>query len=444
MNKNIVIIGGGISGLSLLHFLKKKYAMRPDVRIVLLEKNDRPGGNIQTQTADGALFECGPNGFLDSQPVMLAMIEQLGISNELIAASSVAKKRFVVFRDRLEAYPSSPFGIFSFKPFSIFDKMRIFAEPFIPKGSDPNETVHGFFKRRFGLNAAKYFADPMVSGVFGGDSRYLNLQAAFTKIYEYEQTHGSVIRGVIASKSRKSVLRSFSGGMSRLIGKLAETGGESVHLAESVKEVLTAKPYHLVVTDKDKYPADELYVTVPSYAAAKFLTNTPDDFRNALQSIEYAPIAVVGLHFDMSAFTDVPEGFGYLIPSTENNFVLGVLTESRIFEGRAASSHLFLRVMMGGVRHPEVIQWPQDKLIAAAIEEVSRRYGVIQKPLTTFTSVYERAIPQYETAYPALKKRILTGISSLPGLHLVANYLDGVSMNDCVKNALAASERSGL
>ena len=62
MNNEIIIIGGGISGLATLHYLKQKYADRSSVQIRLFEKNDYPGGTIGTEYNGDFTFERGPNG----------------------------------------------------------------------------------------------------------------------------------------------------------------------------------------------------------------------------------------------------------------------------------------------------------------------------------------------------------------------------------------------
>jgi oxygen-dependent protoporphyrinogen oxidase len=443
MNKNIVIIGAGISGLTLLYYLKKKYAGWPHVKITLLEAAGRPGGNIRTIQENDCLFECGPSGFLANQPAMLELVEELGLAQELITADAASKKRFVLVEEALHAVPGNLPEIFNFKPMTLTEKLRIFAEPFVPKSKKPNEAVYDFAKRRFGVKAARYFVDPMVSGIYAGDSEFLSVEAAFPGIYELEQRHGSVIRGMFASggKKLKAELKSFRKGMGALVDALSGLAQESIRLNEPVREIIRAGQYYLAVTDRDKYPADEIFICTPAYAAGDLVGKLDADLGTALKSIDYAPLAVAGLVFEKTTLQRTPQGFGYLIPSVEESQVLGVLIESNVFEGRAGASQVLFRVMIGGTRNPECIQKSQQDLLAVALKEIDQRYGVTTSPAATIFASYSKAIPQYETAYLTLKKRIEHGLTELPRVHLLANYLNGVAVNDCVRNAKETAGR---
>lgn len=445
MNRTIVIVGGGISGLSLLYFLNKKYDQRSDVRIVLLEKNAYAGGNIRTILQDGVLFECGPNGFLANQPAMLDLIGELGLNEQLIAADASAKRRYIVVKNELHQVPTSLSGLFRFKPMTLRQKFRIFAEPFIVKGNDPDESFHHFMARRFGTAVAQILVDPMVSGIYGGRSDHLSVRSAFPKLYEHEQTCGSVIKGIMSSRKKgglKGELKSFKEGMGTLIKALIAAAGESLHVGEGVKEIINASPYSLVVTDQEKYAADELYLCAPAYAAGQLLEKFDHDLGNALKSVEYAPIAVIGLAFKREAFGRLPDGFGYLIPSSEKKSILGVLIESNIFSQRAGADAVMIRVMIGGIWHPECAGWTEERLVTMALEEIKERFSVTSDPVVQKVIRYDRAIPQYELQDLKLKARISTRLAQFKNIYLCSNYWNGVSMNDCVKNAKETADRS--
>ena len=109
----VVIVGGGLSGLSLAYRLQQA---APHVEITLLEKDDRPGGKIHTEARDGFRVEHGPNGFLDTKPTTADLCRDLGLGPRLVAASdAAAKNRFLLLRGRLQRLPDS-FGSFLRSP----------------------------------------------------------------------------------------------------------------------------------------------------------------------------------------------------------------------------------------------------------------------------------------------------------------------------------------
>src|SRR4051812_2616575 len=97
----IVVVGGGIGGLSVAHALCQRDAERAGHELVVLERASRPGGNIRTERLDGYLCEWGPNGFLDNAPATLALARDLGLDGALHPADPRASKRFVYRHGRL-------------------------------------------------------------------------------------------------------------------------------------------------------------------------------------------------------------------------------------------------------------------------------------------------------------------------------------------------------
>ena len=200
MKKQIVIVGGGISGLTLLHYLKQNHG---NADIVLLEKNDHLGGTIQSLKRQRCLFETGPNGFLDSKPRTLEFIKELGLEDSLIRADEVSKVRYISANNALHPLPTDPRSFLSSKLLNPLEKVRILGEFFVPRGKDPDETVYDFGKRRLGEGFSQVFLDPMVSGVFGGDAQKTNLKAAFPRIHQLEQEYGSLFKAMIKIRKTK-------------------------------------------------------------------------------------------------------------------------------------------------------------------------------------------------------------------------------------------------
>lgn len=447
MSKTILIIGGGISGLSLLHYLKCKYRGREDIGILLLEKNDRLGGTIHSMRKNGYLFEAGPNGFLDSKSTTLELIRELGLAQELLRANDEAKTRYICVRDNLYPVPASPKDFLTSPLLNPLDKLRVLAEVFVPRGGDPGENVYEFGKRRLGQKFADLFLDCLVKGIFGGDARRINLKAAFPRMYELENQYGSLFKAMAKLKKGRTAnpnstagmpqgqLTSFRQGTGQLIEALGSRYQEAIHLNQDVRTISYEGERFVIHAGDASYRADELFLSTPAYQAASLLKNISPGIAAALEKIDYAPIAVVGLVFALSAFKTRPKGFGYLIPSTEQREVLGVLFDSNIFAGRCPSDQILFRVMMGGAQHREVLKMSDEELLAVAVRELKLRFSPSEECKDTFFVRWPRAIPQYDLNYPSVKENLMSQLKQRPHLHLAANYLNGISMNDCIENA---------
>lgn len=454
MSVPIVIIGGGISGLSVLHYLQKKYQGRLDVRITLLEANDYLGGTARTINHEGFLFETGPNGFLSSSSTTLELIDELGIRDDLLTATVAATLRFISIQNTLYRLPNGPIDFFRFRPLPLKDKIRVFGEFLVPKGNDPQETVFEFGQRRLGRSFTEIFLDAMVTGIFAGDVKELHLASAFPKIHKIEQTYGSLMKGMLALgiKKRKSSPSRFSAmpggqltslkeGMSQFVSALGLRYKDSIRLNHAAEKILRKNKRFYIYTKQNEYEAEEVFICTPAYAAAHLLKEL-NALADALAKIPYAPLAVVGLVYKRACFKKLPQGFGYLIPSSENKEVLGVLFTSNIFDHRTDRDHFMFQVMIGGVRHPEIIYRTKEKLVMLAKKEIEKLFKVYDNPFAEFFALWPKAIPQYNREYPAMKADIESALSHVPGLYLVANYLGGISINDCVRSAQSVTQRS--
>ncbi|OFZ56987.1 MAG: protoporphyrinogen oxidase, partial [Bacteroidetes bacterium RIFCSPHIGHO2_02_FULL_44_7] len=286
----------------------------------------------------------------------------------------------------------------------------------------------------------------------------LNLRLAFPKIYELEQEYGSLLKGLIltmlknskgkkkgeASGSPMGKLLSFRQGMGQLCEALVKQYEDCIHLDEVVESVDRVGEGFSIVTQKMKYFADELFVCSPAHSASAFLKTLDPVLSELLGKIQYAPMAVVGLVYPKAALGHIPQGFGYLIPSSEKSEVQGVLFPGNVFPGRTADDLFMFRVMIGGSSYPDIMKRTKDELVETAEYELKKRFAINGRTVTEFLALWPNAIPQYDQEYAYLKDGIVYEVSKFPNFHLVANYLGGVSINDCTSNAQAAAEKSAL
>lgn len=402
--KRINIIGGGISGLAVLHYLKQR--LGDSVEITLFEREASLGGTIRSFKKDTCLFEWGPNGFLDNQPATLQLIEELGITDQLISANSIARRRYIQINNKLQALPSGPFDLITTPFLSFKDKWSLIKGVFKNNYSS-DVSIYDYVSQRFSVGIAESMVDPFISGIYAGNIKRLHMASAFPKFKR---------RGF-----KESRMYSLKGGLGDIIEALNRCYKRHIQTGCEISSV--------------KKEADITIVATPAYAAAKIVENLNPVLARIIDQIPYAPISVAGLLFKNDSFKNMPDGFGYLIASKENKDVLGVLIESNVFANRAKEGDVMIRVMLGGAHHPAIINDNEEQSITKAIREIDQIYGLKANPIETFVKHWPKAIPQYEINYPAWRQSIVEQTAKTPGLYLCANYLDGISFNDCINNA---------
>jgi len=391
---------------------------------------------------------------LDSKPRTLQLVHELNLKDSLMKAREEGKTKYVAVGNRLYSLPTSPKAFLSTKLLTLGQKLRVLGETFVPKGQIENESVYDFGKRRLGGRFADYFLDPMVSGIYAGNAREISIKAAFPKIIQMEQEYGSLLKGLKKLKKNKSkgdvngmargTMTSFSAGMGEIICALEHQYENSILTNQHVRAVSHRNQKYYIYSGDHQFCAEELYVCAPAYAASHMLHDLTPTFSELLSQFQYVPVVVVGLLFKKDKISQVPQGYGYLIPSKENKEVMGVLFESNIFAQRCDGNYLLCRVLIGGAMHPMVINESKEELIKRARKELESTLNITEAPEEIFFAKWDRAIPQYNLNYLNLQKQVKKCLSEWPHLHLVSNYWNGVSFNDCIENAFQSAEQATI
>lgn len=451
---NGLIIGGGITGLSLAHWLGLD---REPNGWELWEADDRLGGTMRTDHAGGYSVDWGPNGFLDREPLTLQLVDEIGLRDQLEPTNENAEKRFIVKKSKLHPVPLSPFGILTTGLLNPVEKLRIFGEPFIPaRRDDSDESIYDFAARRIGHGAAKMFVDPMVSGVFGGVARELSLPSCFPIMRELETQYGGLVKGMIGkmrekkrraraegSKSKSGSpagpggrLTSFKGGLDALTNRLGERLGLVVHLDRRVTGIARAEEGWLVSDSRGQItPAQRIVLTCPSYVAAELLKEYDRELSIAFAAVPYAPIIVVATGHRRADIEHPLDGFGFLIPRNQKLRTLGSIWTSSIFADRAPEGHVQFRTMFGGAGDKNVMQLTDDELWDLIRRELGPIIGIRAHPAFMRIYRWQRGIPQYVLGHRERRARLEEYTAKHPGLHFAGNAYYGVGLNDCIKMA---------
>jgi oxygen-dependent protoporphyrinogen oxidase len=446
---DVVVIGGGLSGLAAAFGVKQRGAS-----VLLLEAASRPGGTIGTIHRDGALYETGPNSALDTTPLIDALLDATGSRSERIETSALAATRFIVRDGKLVALPTSPPALLATRAFSLRAKLRLAAEPLIARAPESaEESVAAFVRRRLGTEFLDYAVDPFVAGVYAGDPERLSLPAAFPRLHALEQRYGSLVRGQLAgarerkrsAERAKNAARSFSfrNGMQTLTDAISRTVGR-VETAVAVERVERDAAGTWVVTGRRDgetivRSARAAIVAVPAAEASVLVRELVPAAARSLAAIDYAAVASVATAYRRADVADPLAGFGFLVPRKENRRILGSLFSSSTFESRAPPDTVLLTTFIGGSRDPELARRSDAEIAAIVSGELRELVGAHADALWAAITRWPRAIPQYDLGHRERMRDVDAAERALPGLFFCANYRGGVSVGDCVKSADATA-----
>lgn len=460
------IIGGGITGLSAAWFLQQLVAETgAKISYSLLESSSRWGGKIKTDIVEtegdeSFVVEAGPDSFLTQKPWALKLARALGTDQQLLGTNDEQRKVFVLNQRRLVPLPDGVMLIIPtrFAPFALsplispLGKLRMGMDLFIaPNMSDEDESLADFVRRRLGHEALDKLAEPLMAGIYNTEAENQSLLATFPRFRDLEKRHGSLTKGMLASRRNRqktapsngkspTMFTSFKGGMRELVSDLIAnlTGDLRLNAAvDRIERDIDGK--YLLALDDEQIKVDVVILAVPSYVAAQLLRHVDQDVAEELCDIRYVSTGTISLGWKREDIKHPLKGFGLVIPRSEKRQINAVTWTSSKFKHRAPDDHVLLRVFFGGSRNPSAMEWDDEKLLEVVRNELHDMMGIEQPPLFHRIYRWERANPQYDVGH---LDRLDEIESKLPdGIYLAGSAYRGIGVPDCVKQAQDTVER---
>ena len=428
---NTVIIGSGICGLSVAHFLSKK---RSD--FLVLESSNRAGGIIQTKIEKDFICENGPNTVLLNNEAIEEIIKDHNLWSELqFPKESSNKNRFVLHKNKLTKIPLNPLS-FIFSPlFSFFSKIRILKEPFV-NAHQENTSVFEFVKKRFGKEFHDQLIEPFITGIYAGNTKKMSARHTLKMLWKLEQTHGSVIKGLLKSKStKKNKINSFNfpKGLSQLISKITKSMGSKLILNFKVQQIIKNENGYEIIGESGKIFCKEIICTVPAYSLKKLIDDS--GLVSQLNKIIYSPVDVFHFGFEKKNIQNNKQGFGVLTKPSDGKSYLGILFNSRIFDYVSPADKELFTVLVGGERQKHLCEMNPDKLKKLILEELEDLIGHKGKIVIENHYRWSRGIPQFNLDHTELLNAIEEFENNNSKFHLIGNYFNGVSVSDCIQKS---------
>ncbi|HYI95946.1 MAG TPA: protoporphyrinogen oxidase [Bryobacteraceae bacterium] len=416
----VLIVGGGISGLSTAWYLAKY-----DIRATIVERANYLGGLIKTELIDGCVAEAGPDSFLTTKTAAKELAEELGLSQELVGSNDHQRATFIWKRGRMVKLPDGMTMMVPGKIGPILKsdllswpgKLRASFDLFRrPTGVERDVSVSDFVLEHYGREVLDYIAEPMLAGVYGGDPAELSALSVTPQFVKWEARYGSLTRATKSElkQSTGPLFTTLRRGLQSLTDELIRQLQPEV-IYGAVEKI---EQGYRVRVNGDWIEAD--HVVVACRAAAVLPNLFPEIPYNS------ATVTCVGYRK-----ADVPRelpGFGFLVPRIERTAVSAGTWVSHKFNHRVPDDKVLLRLFTTGGK-------------ADILREVGEKLGIAAEPLFLREHHWPHAMPQYCVGHTELVKIIEAMLKDLPGLHVAGNAYQGIGIPDCIRMGRQVAER---
>jgi len=459
--KRVAIIGGGISGLSAAFYLEKARAARGDLSYTLFESDKRLGGSMHSGRVDGCLVEAGPDSFLTEKPWALTLCKELGIDDQLIGSNDAQRKTYIVVKGKLLVMPD---GLMFMVPtklvptalsplFSWETKLRMARELLHPpRPMETDETVAELVERHFGAEVVDRLADPLLSGVYGGDANKLSARAVLPRFVEMEEKYGSLSRAMLAAHNKmramagkqppRPLFSSLKDGMQQMVDAIAARLDHSaIRMRTRIRHVYPESDGWRVAIDMGGSESfDAVIVATPANIAGSLLEAVDRDLADDLMGITYSSSVTVTLGYHMDQLSHLPPGFGFLVPRSEGTRMLACTFVHHKFPHRAPGNKGILRCFLGGARDEAVLNLTDDEIVDTVRAELKQIVKLDARPMFERVYRWRGAMAQYESGHIARVERIEKRIREIPGLALAGNAFHGIGVPDCIREGMNAAD----
>ncbi len=471
----IAIVGAGIAGLAAAYELEQARRQGAELDYDIYESASRPGGVISSRVvpspcADGTVLEHGPDSFLTEKPAAIELCRELGLGDQLLGSDDAQRRTFILVGRRLVPLPDGlmflvPTRLVPTLTTPLFDpitKLRMGLEYLAmgwlrrarPGGED--ESVASLVRRHYGQAVVDRLADPLLSGIYGGDAEQLSAQSVLPALVRLEAEYGSLTRGMLAARKKqhaaqqtgaqhggqhRTIFTTLRGGLQQLVDALvARIDPARLHCGFSADLLtLDASGWRLRFHGEPTERFDAVILATPAWVAARILREVHGPLGQELAAIPYSSSITVNLLYDEAEIPPLPPGFGFLVPSVERRAMLACTFVHRKFPGRTAPGKAVLRCFAGGMRDESMMEESDEEIVRRMREDLRGILSIACMPQVVEVRRWPRSMAQYSVGHAARITRIREYAGALPRLHLAGNAYDGIGISDCIRLGRAAA-----
>lgn len=460
---SVVVVGGGITGLSAAHRLVE--GGNDDV--LVLEGSAVAGGQIRTERHGEYLFEGGPDALVAQKPEGVALCERIGVGHELRDLTARGGGTQIWHRGRLHRVPEgflmmAPTRLAPMLRSSLFSwggKLRMLREPFVPArpaGVD-DESLAAFVTRRFGREVLDRVAEPVIAGLFTADAARLSLRMTMPRFLDLEARDGSVTRGLRRVTAARAGSRPFGHGTGRggfvavasgvsriveaLISRLPKGAVRTGARVVSVAAGPAAGSWSVLLSGGETVTAGAVLFACNGEDAARALVAQDASLAGTLRKLRYASCATVNVVYRRADVRRRLEGNGFFVPREEKLPILACSYVSEKLEGRAPAGMAVFRAFLGGAMNPAALDADDAELTRVTNESLRRILDIASDPVLSVVHRSPSAMPQFDVGARELVAAIRQGADAHPGLFLAGSVAGAFGLPDCIRSGEEAANR---
>ncbi|PLT27725.1 protoporphyrinogen oxidase [Peribacillus deserti] len=452
--QRVVVIGGGITGLTAAYYLiKKAREDKLSLEVILIEAGQRLGGKIQTTIKDGFVIEKGPESILARKQSASRLAREVGMEDKLVYNTD--GRSFVLVRERLHGLPGGSMGIparigpfVTTGLFSPIGKLRAAADFILPRSShSSDQSLGAFFRRRFGDEVVENLIEPLLSGIYAGDIDRISLLATFPQFHQVEQQYRSMILGLKKDTPAAKILNTKDGFLTFTSGlESFVTAIESkLHPATVLKGVKVEKvvregaDYTLFLNSGHMITADAVIAAVPHLAVQQIFSAYT--YFDELKEMPANSVATIAMAFDESAIKKDIEGTGFVVSRNSDYTITSCTWIHKKWPHSTPHGKVLLRTQVGRAGDQTIVELSDEEIEKIVLEDLNKTMDITSKPEFTIVTRWKDAMPQYNVGHKqritALKQQLS---EEMPGIILAGSSYEGLGLPDCIDQGEEAVE----
>lgn len=448
--KKVVVVGGGITGLSTMHYLQRlKIEKALDVDLVLVEAHDYLGGKIHSVSADSFIMETGADSIVARNEGVLPLVEELKLQEELVYNETGIS--YIYTNNELHAIPADTvFGI----PTSeeslesstlVSDEGK---EEALKDLDSPNEnftkesSVGSFLEHFLGKELVEKQIAPVLSGVYSGKLHDLTISSTLPYLIDYKNEYGSIIKGLEAHKEQFAAAAnkkfiSFKGGLSTLINRLEKELSESTILKGVHTEKVTKKEagYEVLLENGETIETDFVVLTTPHDVTQRILQE--QDLDVDFNKLKNSSLISIYLGFDIPDEQLPADGTGFIVSENSDVKCNACTWTSRKWKHTSANGNLLVRMFYKSSNpvFESMKHMNEEELVEVALQDIDKSLKLNGKPQVVEVTKWNDLMPNYHLEHGEAIKSLNQKLSSmLPNVVLAGCSYYGVGIGACIKN----------